>query len=76
MNDREELHRTIDELDEEQLKQVKGAVEGILGDDLRRRLGRISGVQLPVNWPPRFNLVERLRVSGEPMSDHLVRERR
>jgi hypothetical protein len=76
MTSREELHRTIDDLDEEQLRQVKGAVEGILGDDLRRHLSRIPGVQVPANWPPRFDLVERLRVEGEPMSEHLMRERR
>ena len=41
MTSREELHRAIEQLSEDQLRQVSVVVEGLLHPDWRRRLAGI-----------------------------------
>lgn len=76
MTSREELHRAIEQLSEDQLRQVSVVVEGLLHPDWRRRLAGIPGVRMPAEWPGKFERVDRVRVEGELVSEQLMRERR
>ncbi len=76
MTSREDLHRAIDQLSEDQLRQVSAVVERLLQPDWWQRLARIPGVRMPAEWPGQFENVERVRVEGELVSEQLIRERR
>lgn len=76
MTSREELHRAIEQLSDDELRQVSAVVERLLQPDWGRRLAGIPGVRVPAEWPGKFESVERVRVEGELVSEQLIRERR
>jgi hypothetical protein len=71
-----EVHKVVDQLNEEQLAQAAQVLGAISHDSLEAILRDIPGLRMPEHWPPRFPEVEPLVVSGEPASEQLVRERR
>ena len=73
---KEQMHKVIDRLTEEQLNKVEAVLEQLDTEDPRERWKTIPGLRVPEEWPPRFGKVERLQVEGESASEQLIRERR
>ncbi len=77
---KEQIHRAIDQLTDEQLMPVVDLLEGqsrsSIEDPDLAALKAIPGIRLPAQWPPRFEHFELIEVEGEPVSEQLVRERR
>lgn len=75
MTIREELHRAIEQLREDQLRQVSAFIERMLQRDFQG-LAKIAGVRMPAEWPGKFEHVDRVRVEGELVSEQLIQDRR
>jgi hypothetical protein len=45
-------------------------------DDPRERWADIPGLRLPDEWPPKYQDVTPIRLSGTPLSDEIIRVRR
>lgn len=45
-------------------------------DAVWQQLNDLPGIQLPAHWPPRFAKFEPIPITGEPLSEQLIRERR
>jgi hypothetical protein len=80
METRAELHQAIDQLDDEQTKEVMVVVQSLLNSkiDILERLKKVPDIRLPANWPPRFERVQPVKLEGEGelASEQLIRERR
>ena len=73
---RQHLHALIDELEEPLLPQAAQALADLRHSPLIAALRDAPGLQIPEHWPPRYHEVEPLTVSGESVSEQLIRERR
>ena len=59
-----------------QLPRAAQALEAIQQASLEAILRSIPGLRMPDHWPRRYADLEPLSVSGEPVSEQLIRERR
>ena len=73
---KEQMHKVIDRLTEEQLNKVAAVLKELEGEDPRERWKSIRGLRVPEEWPPDYGEFEAVRVEGEPVSEQLIRERR
>ena len=73
---RQHLHALIDELEEPLLPQAAQALADLRHASLVTLLRDVPDLQVPQHWPPQYAKVEPLTVSGEPVSEQLIRERR
>lgn len=74
---RQDLHRLVDQLDEQQLATAASALESIQRASLESILRGTPGLRMPDHWPPQFVEFEPLPVTtGELPSEQLIRERR
>jgi len=79
MSTRDALHAAIDQLDDSQLAELMATAERLRNqtqESTWERLRNIPGIELPSDWPARFESFEPIRVEGEPVSQQLIRERR
>lgn len=73
---RQQLHRLIDQLSENQLGEAAKILEHLGNPPLDSLLREIPGAQPPDCWPPQYANFAPLPVAGEPPSERLIRERR
>jgi hypothetical protein len=73
---KEQIHEAIDRLSPDQLNRVQSVLEQLSCDDPRERWRSIAGLSIPAVWPPDYGDFRAVLLTGESVSDQLIRERR
>ena len=81
METRAELHEAIDQLNDEQTKEVMALVQDLLSskkNTVLEHLKKVPGIRLPADLSPQFERVQPMKLEGEGVlaSEQLIRERR
>ena len=78
MTTRQDLHKAIDKLTDDQVKKVIAAVKPIVESNPYETLKGAPGIRVPEQWPPEYPIFEPIKISleGELPSEQLIRERR
>lgn len=78
MTTRQDIHEAIDKLTDDQVKKVIEAVKPIVESNAYEILKGCSGIRVPEQWPPEYQVFEPIEISpGEELpSEQLIRERR